>query len=1622
MNGLLSMRRASYAVLVAFYIIFSFSFPFCVFGQEEDPSDLDVEALKRRITEEARPELISLDIADSSVSLQIFGYWKGTFSAGLGMTFSPLGNFANFGDTSLFAQEADLTLSLWIRERWFVEASFLDDYHLNTYSAGYQGFPGEFVQYVGIGNTGLNFPAFPYLDLGEAAPSSFGFYSRFGGSSFTLHGMARYDLAFREEKVFTGGSERNFSYADITRPLRGVSFVLPDENLSGIPVVYIEDRNGTFSSPSDGRRWRILEPSEYSASSHYGLLELSLGTYTGGSLEPNGMIAVAYSVGGNIEPWNTSLGKYGLPSSGNDKSFLGDAQKYFNGSSRTINLVDYPQSGGNYPSASATSDEAPGQVVIDGIPALVIYERGTFSPFERQNQYLVSANGQAALVRLSSGEVLREFEFVNANDSSENSSARIIRLIRDSLSFNGRDEKDRWPLAAKWPDGSSTESWPELYLPGRQVFTADLGIRVTSYGAAELYHIGTDIVPGSVQVFRDGILDPDFVYNSASGSVTLRKAAGSYELIRISYLKRSQERKAGSIAVGLGAVWNLEGAFSSGIGIGVRWNLSGNAYSEEDLSNPGTVGLGAEARWNYDRLKAGLTLGFSYEQPDSSGLYRAAGMEGNDVILRLPAGESFISPSPSASYPIEKRAPLVYRNYRDQSAWNNSSLLNIESTVSVISGMNGPYPAMDSAFGSRVQILAAEFVLTQDQWWTGFEVPLGLDSSLLERAKQIEVPFRFLDMDGETDKLTIIFQAGSLAGRDSLIPENAGLVIEKILYSNPYTIVLTDDDRRKLQGSEYIRIIITAQPTLTSGQTISGRLILAPPVIKGAGFRPITINGTILPATDNVEVWESIDSSLEASYGSIIQRLHPDGRINRVLNIAWKGFDLSTGTGAGADARTAKIPLNNYQTISFFIQRPKATDSVKQDDLDDAVLRFILGRGPQSYDKPGETVLDAVIPLTAFDEAGVALEEWAKVELRYLDNGIYINGKAVTTAGATLTYNPGLSSENSSYLAFMIMPISGSLPAGEMAIDEVILENAVSSYHINAGGSVDWSVPGVIVSVSGMPLLSDFVFSASMESGSELTKSFGLNSRNRAEISILGLRLTGNFSFSLHTSSYGTGADFYWRAGHSLSRSWKYFSFRELFNHAPFDSVFDHSISIALTSVVRYSLSADFSYNNERYVRSWQSSLSTRIADILDLTLSANAIWNERTVIPLGMNNYGAAWLGSFASILPNSGSNSYRREGRANFGADLATTPLGFRLNAEGSSIYSSIEKNHLATFLLRMDFPLTLNTNSGVYRISFREEREWRRNLLYEGFDFQDDLKLFGKTLGDSLPLMFNIPFYSFFAPMRDRLTKANSGLGSGAFLNSGRFTERFEISLQMPANYGVSSIYIPSRVSMRINRLIDQKMDIFQDTLNFGGGLYFSSVNLFGAMGALPVFKFYAADQISHSIDASISIPRGERIGFRIQATQDFLFHGFSGAELSINNILTVSSSSYSNNQKRWTDSLSLAWFCPMEKSLLGTIYAAIMRMAESQSSWLTLAELSRSDYDLYRRESLEFVYEYTPGNNTTVSKFSLTLGHESHVRVMGTLNLSAYAKLNLSNDFSNRVFSFLATIGTSLTISF
>jgi hypothetical protein len=1626
---------------------------------------IDVDAMRQRITEEAGSELVSLNLGDASVSLFLAGSWKGRLNANWGIALTPLGAQAISGEAPLlFAQEVDLTLSLWINDRWFVEAGFLDDYSLNTYRAGYQGLEGEPVQYIGVGNTGLDFPAFPYLDLGGDLPSSFGFYGRFGGREFTIHSLIRYDMAAREERVFVGGRERAYSYGDLAKPLRGVSFVLPDDELATIPAVYISDSKGPLTD-SQGRKWRLAEASEYAASARYGIVELTLGSYTGGLQEPEGLIAVSYSTSAGVRPWQTSLGTYGTPGSPGS-GFLGNVQDYFDLSGRTIDLAGYPQCGGGSPAGGAGT---PGETSINGVPVLVVYEKGTFSPYERLNRYRSPAgvSEEAALTRLSTGERVRGFEAVpvetetpaQAGGFSEPASTQrgdtvVYELVRSGES-GPREEGTRWPLAGSF----GGEAWPELYLPGKKGFSGDLGLRFTNYGSGGAYYIGNDVVPGSVQVFRSGIADPNFRYNPSDGSVSLTNPPSFNETIRITFLKRSEERRMGSIAAGAGAVWNPPGAFSSKLGIGLRWNTAGDAFSEAGAASPGTAGLGAEARWDYDRLKTGLTLGLGFEQPDTTGLYRVAGMEGNDIVLSLPPGNSFISETPSTyipgtstKYDPAARASLAYRNYRETSVLGTSSLTDIESNPAVVSGQSGPYPAMDKTLSS--QVLAAEFELSAEKYWTGFETALGIDGAWLEGAKEIQVPFRLYAFEGETDKVTVLFQAGALADKDSGVPENRELIMEKTLYpfppnSNPpiITLSLTDEDRVKLKNARYLRILVSAAG-LSGTETVTGRALLAPPVIRGSGFRPVFIKAgdEVTPAADSIgqpsaAVIEHADTGVNRlgdRYGSLMDRLHPNGG-QRVLELAWENLDkgaISIGTGAGADIRLNSIPLDNYRKFGFFVKRPDTAIP------DTAVFRFVLGRGPQSPGRPGETAMEARIPLSAFTGAGVGPGQWAKVELRYRDGTVFIDGTDVTQhPGVSLDYRlevpvqgDGLTTA-ASWMGFFITPDpTGTLPDGSLCVDEVILEEAAPSYRLNTGGSAEWRYPGTILSVKNIPLVGDFAFLAAVENGARgdpfdngAPASFGTNGRTRTEVSLLGIRVAGDFSYTWNTTNTGNASGFSWKAGHDVSRSFGPVSLKDTFNDAPDEETADHKVSVDLSTAFRSALSGEVSRKDERSTRTWNASAGFKPGAFpLDISTTASAAWTENTVFINSLHNYGVAWVESWEPLVPDWGAGASARNGSGAFNTNLGTLPLGAVLSLEASSVLTKTTGTTRSFSQGKLDLPWQPEFKNGLYSFVFSGRREFTRDLYYVGEDFRDDAVRWGESFRDALPLFYSIPFHSLFYPgMAEKMGEANAFFPDGASPYYSRFTDSFETSVRFPPNYGFSSFFLPSRVAFGINRRLEQKMDVPLDTLSINGNLRFDAVNMFGAFGVVPLFRFYQSDEFTHSIEASTAFPKNEKVSWRVQAAETMSFRGFAGAVLAVNNTFTVNSASSAGGGVRITESVNAAWTVPVEKSLLSFLYSRFTGMLKNNSSWLPLAEIATAEYERLRIETLEFVFEHEPAaraEEADYNRFSITAGHESVVRITGRLNLSVFAKLSVSEDFRTRILSFLGSIGTSLSVSF
>ncbi|MDR1176943.1 MAG: hypothetical protein LBK83_15900 [Treponema sp.] len=1620
--------------------------------KKESPAlEMDIEVLKKRITEEAKTELAGFQLGDTDVDLFISGFWNSTLQANYGFSHNREFNqfYAKSEDSPvLFTQEADLTLSLWIQERWFLEASFQEDGNtpnVNTYRAGYQGMGNEPVQYVGVGNTGLDFPRFPYLDLGGDNPYAFGLYGKFGGGDIKFHSLFRYDMGAREERVFVGNRERSYSYTELKNPLRYRSFVLPDNNLDEAPQVYLEDKNGDLLD-NHGRHWRLALPGEYASGAAAGLVELST--------SPEGMAAVAYSRNGNRQPWNFSLGSYTASGSG----FLADVQDWFG---PDHDLASYPQCG------DSSGRRRPGDLLLsNGTMVLVLREGGAFSPFENLSRYEApsSATANAELVTLSTGDRVPGYRVLSLDDASvaatlpfyARSEIRrsIYELIREETARDRRKPEARWPMA---------DRYGELYLPGSWKNPVDLGIRFTNYSSAGSYAIGTDVVPGSVQVFRGGLEDSSSTFDENSGTVRLSSPAGFNEVIRIRYLKKSAGSDLGSLVAGLGAVYENSGPLSAGLGLGLRWNMQAmqlpgttpQTFSEEGATNPGTVGLGAETSWETENMKVRVTLGAGFEQNDTSSLYRAAGMESSELTMNLPAQDSFDSEAPGyimgglyGELSSANQWNLIYQNYQESTALGTTIREIGWDGAREVSGKTGPFPVRDPLLTDKTDILGAEFSLGSGKTWAGFEVPLGDEGSILEEAKAIEVPFRFHSFGGDYSDFALILQIGILSEKDSAFTENPALIMERQIYPSPQsspgnpaafgsearieTVQLNDEDRRKLRGAAYMRIIALKQGL----SSVDGTILLAPPILHASPFRPVIVkDGAIKGARDSigqssVSAREWLDESLGLKYGDIIGRLHPSGD-QKVLQTGWE--QLAGGENPGVDGRTAGIPLSEYRVLSFFFKAPAFSNRMP------ARLRFLLGRGPESLGRDRETYLEGTVPLSAFVPG-----EWNKVEVRYagLGQGISVEGNGVP--GASFTYRPSLESRSgeivpgkSGYTAFFIDSEGQKVPDGGFSLDEIILEDSAPAFRLNGGTAFEWKRPGTLLQMGKTIVFSDPVFNTALETGlrgdpftAESVGSGGIISRSGGELKVLGADIKGNYGLTWQDNNLnGEGSDVYWDAGHSISRAWGPFSAAEDFGLSPEDGTMEHSAELTLSRFLRSRVNAETSLEENILDRNWeiQTSWAPPRVYIPSPTLNLDAGWKEDEE-GAWIRDYGRAWAESWGKMAPDLGGGARERNIHGLGSLSLGTRPLGVSLSMEGTSDFTALSNSTISTSSGRLDFPLNLNP----VNILFRGERTFSRSLAFSGADALDDGELYWNSINDSLPLWRLFPLYSLWSDDSRRAMEEGPGSAlSFPQTDYSSFDDKYSIQGQFPSHYDIKAFFIPSSAGINIGRVLEKRMDTNRDTLNWGGNLGFSAVNMFGAFGVYPLVSFYEGDEYAHALELSVAQPRREDgahffedDSFRIQSSFDAAFHGFTGEELALNNTATASfngSGFSTGTSQNWLESMELSWTVPTKKSLLSVFYNFVAGAVRTQSSWLKLSELLDSEYEQFRREKAELMISRTINQNDYLT-WNLILGHESIIRILGRLDFSVFAELDINQDETAKTLSFLGTIGTTLKVFF
>lgn len=1725
-------QKDSPIFLFLILILFASLFASPVLAQNDSPSPPVVQgsspsttapgagglsSIPSRQAEEASPSLINLSRNDSSVNLLLQGSWEAGLTAQGGLALTDLGlQAAATNNPLLFTQKADLTLSLWIQDRWFLEASFLDNYDLNTYRAGYQGTLNEKLQYAGVGNTGLDFPLFPYLDLGGSSPSSFGFYTRWlftgivkdektsqpseafaqDGQSkepkpqnsdkqpqLTVHGMVRYDGAKLEEKNYIGSREMSTSSIELSSMVRGYSFVLPDDNLDTIPVLYIEDPKGD-QIDTDGSRWRLALASEYAASARYGIIEIRSPSV----LAAGKRLAAAYRKGASDTPWVTSLGTYGDTSGTGAVGFLDAAQEAFNSGAVKIALRDHPQPGQKNTVDIGTDNNKPATITIGSTQCLVIWERGTFSPFERLSRYQIHAGASARvqLVNRSSGQQEQGFsleplsayrlltsdtlsasaalssgtsdaasstptgaDFSTASDTASStaygssSGAILYELVDTTMDYDIRGTESRWPLV---------HQHPELYLPASSSASLDKAILVTTFGSPGSLFIGKDVLPGSVQVYRNGLPDPFASYDSETGEVRLASPPSDQERIRIQYLKRSEERRFGSLSAGIGASYKSGGPFSAELAMGLRWNVSPEAFSEGSSTSPGTVGISGSLRWDWENLALYSRAGLFYRQEDTTGIYRILGMEGARYAEPFPVSGFYQSPvprslndylKPTTALTADNQAILVCRSYSSTDLLGISTLHGIDwDGARLIPDRPGPYLVNDSSLDTRV--LVGEATYTESRFWAGFQVPMEDAASALAGARQITIPFRFYDVPQTLSGVTVqvYLQIGALdgeagtasggtgsSGTGSTGWENSAIVLTAEIFNSSSlvlgatlptqwqtaTLTLSEADRRALAGARAMRLVVLTSGT---GYTLNTRILVGPPVVSGASTRPIVVtNGLPRPAAAEsdaqVDVVEMNDPSLRSRYGDLIDKLHPAGASQRVLEVSFSS--LGTGTGVGADSRVLAPPAENYKNLTLFIRGPKAKADTDQTSLNSGTLVILVS---SSLDRFGSPHIQARIPISAFTPG-----QWSKVDIQYnaSQKQVFIDGQAEQNATVSFlptgTENHGIITAEGlyQYVAFYLLPqdSSSALPDGNVAVDEVLFTEAVASFQGRGGLSVQWNQKGPLLSLNKVPILADLKLLSFSEGLYQLPAeapypSAFANLQNQSSVAfvLLGCPIELQGGITSEPNSL------IWNGAHRITLP---LGPLEVVNSFSLDQAgYTHQgtgkINIPRIFMSDLSLTASFSAQASQEMvtvqRQWKYSAESRnkvfyIASTGDLSYTNSAA----EAFSGTSTGYSLVWTESMKSLLPDEGLDARSRVWTLGAKSGLELKPLGFSADA----VISSRSQKNLNTadqaIQYGFSFPFIFSTIKG--NVGFR--REIKQNSSDAGSSIWTDTDQYASFISAHQNIVLIPPVYGLFAPgLKEYFFLNQDGQSSG--LGTLSFIDSYQFSIQAPAPANPWALIFPARLESKIARRAERNLSNYTDKLSWETSVASSAVNLFGAYGQTPIFNIYRDDEFSQQI--SLNFTYGDYIlqEWKAVLQQRSSFYGFSGSSLEINNALNLL-------KTRWSDALGLSWIRPNPQSLLGSLFKTISSNTRMQNNIPGLAEMAAAPAELLQKETLETKIDM--GSSDT---WQLSISHESIVRIRNRLSISAFGKAQYDHNLEKNSFTLLGSMGIQIKVQF
>ncbi len=1473
--------------------------------------------------EEAPPALFEANIGDTNISFFTAGSWESRLEFVTGLILRPgfpvswLDSFPNESIGFLYENNPDITLSVRMMDRYFLEVSVLKDFDKNSILMGYEGKEEEPIRYLYIGNRDISMDPLPFIDIPDSGSSSIGSVISFRSGELAEHNLLiRYDLQEKQEKLFIGKNELEEKRIDIGDYIRGKYFFLPDSNVDELRV-YVRDPNGVFTA-SDSYRYRLLSTTEYVFNNERG--ELYVRSEIGERL-------VVYYVKGGSEIGDPSLGKGALPGTNGENYDL------------SLSPTDF-RWGINY--MGIDTDEL--SLTIEGKKSLILWNRGEFSPFEICNRYSLGESLPSDLSNIQV-EVCKK-----GGEGSDLEGSNFYFLIDGDtgvVSVVSREGgfKDYYPFF---------DYTPEIYGPNAFLnrTSSDYELEVRILNPVSDFSVGGDVIPGSLHVEVNGIEETRFKIDYDTGKIEFLFDVKPTDRIRIVYRREAVTPSGGDLLFVWGNRIKLNDLLLLDVSGGVRWNLLPGRYAIKDGDKTGAVVSSIGVSMDGEDLSFDASMAVGYSNANTTGILRVEGMDTQNLNVVLSENSIFPASTPIqdelAPFGVDDiyrstRGFLFYKNYRVYGPMDSVSLIYYGDSIPDSNiypyrdgSKCGPYIAGGSSLGRIGKSMVLDYSIPNGKRWVGALIPLpdtmggedgtGMDYSTVRSVSvslkgyridgDVEVIFQIgrvgedLDGDGVLDSEDSKFSRGFdfndisnsatlLVGggpkgegnfvRDSedfnrngfLDSEEANYVVSfstEISGDTEWkniTYTFSDREREKLIGARSLRILIVKK---TDG-AVNGVILIDKINLNGCSF-------TVNSGGGNVYVDEVEDRGELIKYFPELENIiiADSGGEQMFLRIKWDSVSIDEGFSVKKYLAN-RIGENSYGNLEFFIKSPSDSGSGS----------FSL----ELLDYAGKGIHVTIDMESLCDTEGV----WHRIDVDLSKESVFIDGKYEKNGRVTID-------SDFESLSMLKLTVNGT-ESGSIYLDEILLKNSRGRFGIAFKGDFKYHDSKTILEIGDIPLLSNFCVNESLYLSSpgfstlygESLSSFVYSSRSVSGINLLGNRLELNLGLT------GQNENMVISVGHRLS--WNKWNLPiiipvtlkdEYSETSAFDIGDGKYEGINLFKYSRVNLRLFNSVNSFADFTSKLSSLNLFREWKGGLTFNSGGIFNSTIETSLARReddygfNYGTYinnWIHSFNFIFP--WVFALERERWVSYGSGLNLQFLRLKnLNISGRTsvklkryLYNFVESSEdiRDTYLLSFSLPCRIGNDFNVEPTYKRELTITTTGEYYSSF--WDDTLYLGENFSESRYLYQSVPLVELFD---NDLARIVVGMGDGMDI----IDYLPEVSLSLTRKFGsyIYDLFLPSFFSIGLKREVKKEYSTVSEKWSGYLNLKSNAINLFGSLGAYSLFKFYRTDEFVSSLKLNINYPSGNSESYTIDNLNYVNFAG-KEREYTIQNSLSLSS---------------------------------------------------------------------------------------------------------------------------------